>query len=189
MRSSKRWHLTGCPTLVAFRREHVSNGPVGSVEESELPRIGFVVAEAFFCLLFTAEMLIRIDQQSWYYFQDLLNLLDYTLVLASWLDVATSVATYRERVQLASTIRVFRFVRIIRLAHNSHSQLLVIARGLANAVENVLQLSIITAVFVFMMAVVLTTLVAEDEYAIARWPQAKMRPVFKEHQKDISRRR
>ena len=39
-----------------------------------------------------------------------------------------------------------------------------------------MQLSIITAVFVFMMAVVLTTLVAEDEYAIARWPQAKMRP-------------
>ena len=95
-----------------------------------LPRIGFVVVEAFFCLLFKGEMLIRIDQQSWYYFQDLLNLLDYTLVLASWLDVATSVATYRERVQLASTIRVFRFVRIIRLAHNSHSQLLVIARGL-----------------------------------------------------------
>lgn len=137
-------------------------------------RIGFVMLEAAFCLLFTLELCIRIDQQSWGYFQDLLNLLDYSLVIASWLDVATSASTYRERVQLASTIRVFRFVRIIRLAQNSKSQLLVIARGLANAVEHVIQLSIITAVFVFMMAVVLTSLVAQDAYAISRWPQAKM---------------
>ena len=63
------------------------------------------------------------------WFQDLLNLLDYSLVIASWLDVATSASTYRERVQLASTIRVFRFVRIVRLLENSKSDLLVIARG------------------------------------------------------------
>ena len=61
--------------------------------------------------------------------QDLLNLLDYSLVIASWLDVATSASTYRERVQLASTIRVFRFVRIVRVLENSKSDLLVIARG------------------------------------------------------------
>ena len=30
--------------------------------------------------------------------EDLLNLLDYSLVIASWLDVATSASTYRERV-------------------------------------------------------------------------------------------
>ena len=29
--------------------------------------------------------------------QDFLNLLDYSLVVISWLDVATSVTTYRER--------------------------------------------------------------------------------------------
>eukprot|EP00435_Cladocopium_sp_Y103_P000069 s3041_g1.t1 len=107
-------------------------------------RLGFVAIEAFFCLFFTFELLVRFDQQSWGYFQeswlhqDLLNLLDYSLVIASWLDVATSASTYRERVQLASTIRVFRFVRIVR------------------------------------MAVVLTSLVAQDAYAISRWPEAKM---------------
>lgn len=137
-------------------------------------RLGFVAIEAFFCLFFTFELLVRFDQQSWGYFQDLLNLLDYSLVIASWLDVATSASTYRERVQLASTIRVFRLVRIVRVLENSKSDLLVIARGLANAVEHVLQLSIITAVFVFMMAVVLTSLVAQDAYAISRWPEAKM---------------
>ena len=56
-------------------------------------------------------------------------MLDYSLVIASWLDVATSASTYRERVQLASTIRVFRFVRIVRVLDNSKSDLLVIARG------------------------------------------------------------
>jgi len=137
-------------------------------------RIGFVVIEGLFCLFFTMEMMIRVDQQSWGYFQDHLNLLDYSLVIVSWLDVATSASTYRERVQLASTIRVFRFVRIVRLAEGSKSGLLVIARGLYNAVEHVLQLSVITAVFVFVMAVVLTSLVAQDAYALSRWPQAKM---------------
>lgn len=113
--------------------------------------------------------------------QDHLNLLDYSLVIVSWLDVATSASTYRERVtlillvfflvmfvddqpqkwkmptpvscqvQLASTIRVFRFVRIVRLAEGSKSGLLIIARGLYNAVEHVLQLSVITAVFVFVI--------------------------------------
>lgn len=55
------------------------------------------------------------------------------------------------QVQLASTIRVFRFVRIVRLAEGSKSGLLIIARGLYNAVEHVLQLSVITAVFVFVI--------------------------------------
>ena len=56
-----------------------------------------------------------------------------------------------DQVQLASTIRVFRFVRIVRLAEGSKSGLLIIARGLYNAVEHVLQLSVITAVFVFVI--------------------------------------
>ena len=65
--------------------------------------------------------------------------------------VEDAVTPVSGQVQLASTIRVFRFVRIVRLAEGSKSGLLIIARGLYNAVEHVLQLSVITAVFVFVI--------------------------------------
>eukprot|EP00439_Symbiodinium_sp_Y106_P049202 s604_g6.t1 len=89
-----------------------------AIEVIAWDRFGFVFLEGLFCLLFTTELALRIHQQQWAFFQDreFLNLLDYSLVVISWLDVAVSVITYRERVQFASTVRVFRFVRFIRLA-------------------------------------------------------------------------
>ena len=145
--------------------------PARALALNKMDNLGQV--EALFCLLFTFEMLVRINQQSWGYFQDLLNLLDYSLVVASWLDVATSGSTYRERVQLGSTIRVFRFVRIVRLTEGNHKGLFLICKGLADAVESVVQLTVISAILIFALAVFLTSLVS-DPYALDRWPAARM---------------
>ncbi|CAE7524882.1 unnamed protein product [Symbiodinium natans] len=145
-----------------------------AIEVVAWDRTGFVALEGMFCLLFTTELALRIQQQNWGFFQDFLNLLDYSLVVISWLDVATSVTTYRERVQFASTVRVFRFVRFVRLAEGHYTGLFKIAKGLADALEPVVQLTIITSAFVFTCAVFLTGLVAHDWVAITRWPEARM---------------
>jgi len=145
-----------------------------AIEVIAWDRFGFVFLEGLFCLLFTTELALRIHQQQWAFFQEFLNLLDYSLVVISWLDVAVSVITYRERVQFASTVRVFRFVRFIRLAEGRFFGLFKIAKGLANALQPVVYLAIITAAFIFTAAAFLTGLVAHDWVAINRWEAARM---------------
>ncbi|CAE7692438.1 unnamed protein product [Symbiodinium sp. CCMP2592] len=145
-----------------------------AIEVIAWDRFGFVFLEGLFCLLFTTELALRIHQQGWAFFEEFLNLLDYSLVVISWLDVAVSVITYRERVQFASTVRVFRFVRFIRLAEGRFFGLFKIAKGLANALQPVVYLAIIAAAFIFTAAAFLTGLVAHDWVAINRWEAARM---------------
>merc|ERR1719421_987857 len=82
-------------------------------------RAGFFVSECGFTLFFFAEMVIRMNLDGWLYFCDMWNLLDYHLVVLSFVDTIMSIIlnTSGDLVILNAfrIVRMLRLVRSIRL--------------------------------------------------------------------------
>jgi voltage-gated sodium channel len=135
-------------------------------------RLGFLVLDLLFTLLFFAEMLIRQNQLGWDYFIDPWNLLDYLLVVLNAMDLVVSVTrSARESLRLAS---VFRALRLMRLARNIKGLkvfygLWMVLQGMLDSLRTLIWVAVLVVMLLYTVAVILTSVASSHPYLDERW--------------------
>jgi len=139
-------------------------------------RIGFFLLDFIFAFVFFVEMLFRQNQLGWDYFIDPWNVFDYTLVVLNCADLVISISSEGSGgIKLASTLRVFRLLRVVRSIRGLKMfyGLWMIIQGLLDSLRTMTWVAVLLLIIVYCIAVALTTLVGHDEYVHEHWLESE----------------
>ncbi|CAE7285693.1 Catsper1 [Symbiodinium pilosum] len=133
--------------------------------------------EALFALFFGVETLLRIHQLGLDYFLDAWNVYDYTLVTLSVADVVVSITVPGSGgLGIAKMLRICRLLRIYRSIKGlkALAGLWVITQGILDSLLAVVWVSFALFLFLFMFAVLVTTMVGQDIDIRREWSGADL---------------
>lgn len=131
--------------------------------------IVFFLAENFFCVYFTAEILIRFFafeekraclRSGWFVFD---SVLVFLMILETWIFVAAFGGSSPFGNQ-TTILRLFRLLRLSRLVKmmKSFPQLVILVKGMREAMSGVVYVLLLLIVFTYVFAIVCTQLSAEN---------------------------
>eukprot|EP00931_Biecheleriopsis_adriatica_P003546 TRINITY_DN105348_c0_g1_i1.p1 TRINITY_DN105348_c0_g1~~TRINITY_DN105348_c0_g1_i1.p1 ORF type:complete len:479 (-),score=118.36 TRINITY_DN105348_c0_g1_i1:78-1514(-) len=151
---------------------------VDMVQASQLEnRLVFFIMELIFTLVFLVEMGVRLNQYAWDYFVDPWNIFDYALVILSCSDVVMSLADPNSPgMGLASTLRIFRLLRVVRSIKGVHAiaGLWLIIQGLLESLKTVIWVAMAMIVFLYCFGVALVTLAGQEVHIRELWLEAEI---------------
>lgn len=130
-------------------------------------RLGFLIADFFFAVVFFGEMLVRQNLHGWDYFLDPWNAFDYGVVVINCADIVASVYPAQAEatgLRLASTLRVLRLMRVVRQIKGIRmlSGLWLILQGLLASLKTMAWTGLFLLIIVFCFAIALVTIVGQD---------------------------
>jgi voltage-gated sodium channel len=129
-------------------------------EERGMDRhIAWIVLEAFFCLLYVTEILLKVWYHRWVWmFRDLWNLIAFIVMLLLLLDFGLGFADIFVRLRLVSLIRVASFVRSTRIIGRFKrlEELRMVVQGLTSALATITWTVLLMLIFIYICAVLLT---------------------------------
>jgi len=133
-------------------------------------RLLFFLLECCCSTIFFCEMVIRQHQLGWDYFLDPWNVLDYSLVVLSLLDVSASLSEDKGS-KMGATLRIVRLLRIVRnvrLVRIFH-RLWLLVRGLFDSLQTLLWVSLLILMVAYTVAVFLVLSVGQHPQAQEQW--------------------
>lgn len=133
--------------------------------------------EAMFALFFGVECLMRVHQLGVDYFLDAWNVYDYTLVTLSVADVVVSITVPGSGgLGIAKMLRICRLLRVYRSVKGlkALAGLWVITQGFLDSLLAVVWVSFALFLFLFMFAVIVTTMVGQDLDIRREWSGADL---------------
>jgi voltage-gated sodium channel len=122
-------------------------------------------AEIIFCVLFTAELVVRLKMDGLKYFKDPANWLDFFLVVSSDIDVFImrnmEGGGNAEGMKIMSILRMLRLLRLARLLRvfRMFKELWLIVAGLAAALRTLFWASLFLFLMIFMFAIFATQMI------------------------------
>lgn len=133
-------------------------------------RLIFFLMECVCSCIFFIEMIIRQHQLGWDYFLDPWNVLDYSLVVLSLLDVSASLSEDKGS-KMGATLRIVRLLRIVRnvrLVRIFH-RLWLLVRGLFDSLSTLMWVSLLILMVSYTVAVFLVLSVGQNPQAQEHW--------------------
>jgi len=139
-------------------------------------RSAFFALDALFLVAFCAEMLSRLHQLGWDYFEDPWNIFDYALIILNCADFVFSVnKDGAAGLKLASTLRALRLLRIVRAIRGlkMFNSLWLLIQGLLDSLKAMFWVSVLLIVAIYCIGVGLTILAGHDEYVKEHWRESE----------------
>jgi len=122
--------------------------------------------ENVFCLLFVAETVLRIITHGQSYFQSLMNLFDFIIVVSTFGDTYVFIWVGGSGgLRAISALRVFRLARIIQYVKRlkAFREIWLIVASFASSVRSLAWMAVFIFFFIYMCAVFLTTIVGKND--------------------------
>mmetsp|Transcript_105512 Transcript_105512/g.273180 ORF Transcript_105512/g.273180 Transcript_105512/m.273180 type:complete len:523 (-) Transcript_105512:194-1762(-) len=119
----------------------------------------WIVLEAFFCLAFILEVGAKLYYHSWHWFFDIWNVITFIVAVLALVDAAIlSPMGANGSIRMLSLFRVAGLVRLTRLIrkYKALEELRLVVQGLAESFQTLAWTVILTAVFIYISAVLLT---------------------------------
>lgn len=148
-----------------------TDGPVRSKDIED--RFVYFIFETLFALIFVLEMLVRQNYHGWGYFLDPWNFFDFSLVTLTLADQLSAFSGSRSPIlELASSLRVFRLLRVGRLIQGfaAMNSLWALITGTIDSLKTLFWVAVLFTLLTYCLAVALTTLVALNPDVKDSWP-------------------
>lgn len=139
-------------------------------------RMVWFFAECIFAIVFTAEMFVRQHMDGWGYFLDPWNLLDYHLVVLSFVDICMSVLV-KESGNM-KILTAFRIIRMLRLVRNIRllrmfREIWILVRGMYDVLPTLGWIAILLALATYCGSVYIVMGVGKDPHTHEHWIHSK----------------
>lgn len=128
----------------------------------------FEICEHVFCVIFLIEMLVKLSTERCDYFKQNWNLLDFSLVVMTILDVWILSAVMDTRdgsLQKMSVLRMMRILRVARMVRflKVFKELWLIISGIIDSVKTIFWVSVLLALLLYISALLITQVVGQNE--------------------------
>jgi len=136
----------------------------------------FFALDALFLVAFSAEMIARLHQLGWDYFEDPWNIFDYALIVVNCVDFVVSVNKGgADGLKLASTLRALRLLRGVRAIRGLKifNGLWLVIQGFLDSLKTMFWVAVLLIVVIYCLGVGLTILAGQDEYVKEYWPESQ----------------
>lgn len=136
----------------------------------------FGFMDFFFSVFFTLELLLRLHLFRWSYFADSWNILDFSVVVLSWVDITSSMRTGDSGgIKLAAALRVVRLFRIVHAIKGVQAfyGLWVAIQGMLDAGSTMVWILLLLIIITYCLGVILTTVAGHDEFIQKHWVESE----------------
>lgn len=130
-------------------------------------RLGFFFCEICFTLIFFGEMLLKFKHLGWDYYLDKWNVLDYHLVVFSFIDLFLSIVfNGKADMKMMSAFRIVRMARLVRNVRLLHMfrELWMLVKGFIDTLATLFWVGVMLFMIVYVAAILLTILVGHSDW-------------------------